>query len=984
MSLSIADFWKLVVDSRLLAPDQCRKLEEDFAHVKGAGSQSNAKALAEWLVARQAVSRYQATVLLAGRPGAFYYGDYRVYDRIDKGALKGQFCAIHAPTGHPVMLRFLAGSVLKDNREWALIAARVVKQAGVVNPLLQRYYEPIDLQAFRFVATEDLRGDTLEELLAKHGRLPPPEAARVIRMTAFALSYLHQLGMAHGDIRPSQILYEANGNVKLLIDPAQIPAPLNVAQLDPTSPAAAKADYLAPEFLQVNKKPDVATDIYALGCTFYQLLTGQVPFAGGLPGQKLARHAAEPIQPLDPYGVPHPLGQLVAFMMAKNPAVRIAHAAQVAEQLGPYVDPAKLQLPTQSPPPTLATYESWIKQKQAVLTNVEKVKASAPQGPVINAAAAPAKSTGEGGVAVAAPTSTVAARTTGRSSKKQQMPLLIGGGVAAAVVVVLLLIVANSGSGTKPIEDKPIAKKGDETVPTTNVDNTKKKKGTPPEVPVGPSTGIKDPGPKVVETPVAKYDVQPDDGKALWASPTTGAPVELSNVPPNAQIFLIARPAEMLASADGQKVLDALGPQFTTHRATWEKNAGVKLTDVAHVVMALHDNGGKMPRPSYRVQLTAPVPEAELVTRWGNPAPKDTDGARYYEAAGRAFYVPPAGNGNVFVMGDPLDVKEVAVSKGAPPALRREVDQLRRLTDNDRHFTLLFAPNYLFSDGRELFSGPYQKTLEPIAWFLGDDVKATMTSLHFGENFYAELRLIGELTRDKNMLAGDLRKRLEEVPDNIENYIVALNPPTYWKKVALRYPSMIRLLSRNTRVGVEDDVATVNAIGPGPLAHNLFFGGELALMSTPGASVASTGGPTEAPKPKNVEDLLKHKITFEVVRNDMNLVMSELEKEIRTDLPGLPFEFAIKIIGKDLELDGITRNQAISMFKMENTPLEGVLNGLVIKANGVAPDPSDAAQKLVWVVGPDPDKPDHQVILITTRKACETKKYNLRPPFVKK
>jgi hypothetical protein len=52
-------------------------------------------------------------------------------------------------------------------------------------------------------------------------------------------------------------------------------------------------------------------------------------------------------------------------MMAKNPAVRIAHAAQVAEQLAPYVDPAKLQLPTQSPPPTLAAYEGWIKQKQA-------------------------------------------------------------------------------------------------------------------------------------------------------------------------------------------------------------------------------------------------------------------------------------------------------------------------------------------------------------------------------------------------------------------------------------------------------------------------------------------------------------------------------------------------------------------------------------------------------------------------------------------
>jgi serine/threonine protein kinase len=76
---------------------------------------------------------------------------------------------------------------------------------------------------------------------------------------------LHQLGIVHGDVRPGQLLMESNGNIKLLIDPAQIPGPINVAQLDPNSPAAAKADYLAPEFLQANKIPDVRTDIYALG-----------------------------------------------------------------------------------------------------------------------------------------------------------------------------------------------------------------------------------------------------------------------------------------------------------------------------------------------------------------------------------------------------------------------------------------------------------------------------------------------------------------------------------------------------------------------------------------------------------------------------------------------------------------------------------------------------------------------------------------------
>ena len=83
MSVAIPEFWKLVIESRLLTAEQCGKLGADFGHVKGAANQSNARTLAEWLVSRNALSRYQSTVLLAGRAGPFYYGDYRVYDRVE-------------------------------------------------------------------------------------------------------------------------------------------------------------------------------------------------------------------------------------------------------------------------------------------------------------------------------------------------------------------------------------------------------------------------------------------------------------------------------------------------------------------------------------------------------------------------------------------------------------------------------------------------------------------------------------------------------------------------------------------------------------------------------------------------------------------------------------------------------------------------------------------------------------------------------------
>ncbi len=107
---------------------------------------------------------------------------------------------------------------------------------------------------------------------------------------------------------------------------------------------------------------------------------------------------------------------------------------------------------------------------------------------------------------------------------------------------------------------------------------------------------------------------------------------------------------------------------------------------------------------------------------------------------------------------------------------------------------------------------------------------------------------------------------------------------------------------------------------------------------------------------------------------------------MKSNLKGAPFEFAIKIIGDDLKLDGITRNQSIRDFKQENQTVADILTALVRKANPVTTvkDPSETDQKLVWLIGPDPDNPAKQVVLVTTRNAAKTKKYTLPPVFVAK
>src|SRR5688572_22608551 len=118
MSLGISDFWKLLIQSQLLTHEQCQHLNAKFVQSIGkpeAGkAEPSGKTLAEWLVRQKILTKYQAKILLAGRPGPFLYGDYKIYDRVEGGRLSGMFRAVHSATNHPVILKFLSGQVTQS------------------------------------------------------------------------------------------------------------------------------------------------------------------------------------------------------------------------------------------------------------------------------------------------------------------------------------------------------------------------------------------------------------------------------------------------------------------------------------------------------------------------------------------------------------------------------------------------------------------------------------------------------------------------------------------------------------------------------------------------------------------------------------------------------------------------------------------------------------------------------------------------------
>jgi serine/threonine protein kinase len=208
---------------------------------------------------------------------------------------------------------------------------------------------------------EYVEGTNLSSLLTTRGAPPIRHSCEWVRQAALGLGHAHDQGLIHRDVKPSNLLLTAKGNIIKVMD-------LGLARLDllgepePETPNApltesgvviGTPDYMAPEQAIAPRSADARADIYSLGCTLYHLLTGRPPFPGGSLTQKLLWHQQS--EPKDPSrlraSLPPGLSRLVLKMLAKDPAARPVSAGDVAVELAPYCSAAVLKtLPATEPP----------------------------------------------------------------------------------------------------------------------------------------------------------------------------------------------------------------------------------------------------------------------------------------------------------------------------------------------------------------------------------------------------------------------------------------------------------------------------------------------------------------------------------------------------------------------------------------------------------------------------------------------------------
>ena len=248
--------------------------------------------------------------------GELVNGRYRLEERIQAGAMSEVWTAFDLELERPVVLKLLGATTdrVRFEREGRAVAA-------LSHPNVCRLYDLGEWEGRPFIVLEYLPGGSLEDRLRPGEPLPDDQTAQIVAELAAALAHAHERGLVHRDVKPSNILFDDEGNAKLA--DFGIARVLDASTLTEAGTMVGTAAYISPE--QARAEPVTpATDVYATGVVLYRLLTGRLPFEAEAPLELALKHVNEepvPISELRP-DAPPALERVATWALAKRPEDR--------------------------------------------------------------------------------------------------------------------------------------------------------------------------------------------------------------------------------------------------------------------------------------------------------------------------------------------------------------------------------------------------------------------------------------------------------------------------------------------------------------------------------------------------------------------------------------------------------------------------------------------------------------------------------------
>ena len=336
--LSVETFLDLLRKSQLT---EDAKLEEALKTISEEGDKTrldDADYIAGMLIRKGLVTRWHVRQLMKKKYKGFFLRQYRILDHIGTGGMSTVYLAEHTLMHRMVAIKILPKKKMANTAYLERFVREAQAIAALNHPNIVQAYDIDRYDEMHYIVMEYFEGNNLRQLVDKEGPLPFEDAVSYIRQAAEGLIHAHRIGVIHRDVKPENILANAEGTAKLLdlgLALLKEEGGENGSSAKPDS-ILGTADYLAPEQAINSSKIDGRADIYSLGCTLYFCLTGHPPFPFGTIPQRLLAHQRETPASilLDRPDCPDDLVEICAKMMAKHPDDRFQSAREITDILG--------------------------------------------------------------------------------------------------------------------------------------------------------------------------------------------------------------------------------------------------------------------------------------------------------------------------------------------------------------------------------------------------------------------------------------------------------------------------------------------------------------------------------------------------------------------------------------------------------------------------------------------------------------------------
>jgi Protein kinase domain len=342
-------------------------------------------------------------------PGSQLAG-YRIEGIAGSGGMGVVYRATQAALERTVALKVIAPDLAEDEEFRTRFKRESLLAASIEHQNVIPIYEAGEVDGVLFLSMRYVEGTDLRSLLEPEGSLEPRRATRIVAQVAEALDAAHRAGLVHRDVKPGNILI-ASGDHAYLTDFGLTKRAASESALTKTGQLVGTVDYVAPEQIE-GFRVDARSDVYALACVLYHLLTGQVPYERPSDMARLFAHvnSPPPVPSTTEPAVPHELDEVVARGMAKDPDERY----QSAGDLG-----------------------------RAAVAGAERRTIAEPERSVARGEAAPSTP----GVAPTPPAAGAPPSVAGARSRRRWIWALVAAFVVAAGVVVALVVGGGGGGG---------------------------------------------------------------------------------------------------------------------------------------------------------------------------------------------------------------------------------------------------------------------------------------------------------------------------------------------------------------------------------------------------------------------------------------------------------------------------------------------------------------------------------------------------------